>query len=455
MPIGRVMTGALATLALWLSVSAAAPLAAAAGTPGGPAAVAAARSSVPQAPAELRAVLLGLEDRYVSLLVRPDAGCSAAERARARLEPLRRAAVGVGQRAGVRRLVRAIGAMSVALGRLAGAVEACAARDRASAPAVIGASFPGPVPPPDRQPAALPITLADVVAGAPLDASGVLGPLTLSERVATVALADLAGGYCARAGAVCVGLDRALLDGSLRALLRRDVLQVLLGDVAALDLEALLAHLQAVSGRGDLGGLVAVERAGERVLRLRLTGPLAALGGAAGVEAVVIGRLQVVPEPPAPSLPPPPVAGVAIRPVDQPLLGRRLIVAMNRARAARRLPALRHSARLARPAQGHSRLLTARRSLDHDGPPGAPFYTRLVRAGFPVTVAMGENLAVVAGCDPVSVGEVVGLWLSSPRHRANLLSRTFALTGIGVASTPGCGLTFYTADFVGRGRPRR
>jgi uncharacterized protein YkwD len=344
--------------------------------------------------------------------------------------------------------------MSGALTRLAGAFEVCAARVRASVPAVFGASLPGPFPP--RQPAALPITLADVLAGAVLDASAALGPMVLPQRLEVVDLADLAGGRCARTGGVCVGFDRALLDASLKSLLRRDVLEVLVADVAALDLEALLVHLQAVLGRGDLGGLVAVEGVGERGLRLRLTGPLAALAGAAGVPAVVVGRLQVVPEPPAPiPPPPPPVSGVAARPVDQPLLGRRLMVAMNRARTGRRLPALRHSALLARPAQGHSRLLSGLGYLEHDGPPGSPFYTRLVRAGFPVTLPMGENLAMIPGCHPAAAGQVVRLWLSSPAHRANLLSRSFALIGIGAASLPGCGTTIYTADFVGRPRARR
>jgi hypothetical protein len=87
--------------------------------------------------------------------------------------------------------------------------------------------------------------------------------------------------------------------------------------------------------------------------------------------------------------------------------------AMNRTRAARRLPPLRRSPPLARPAQAHSSRLSGLGYLAHQGAGGAPFYTRLVAAGVSPLQPMGENLAMVPGCDPEGVREAVRLWLAS------------------------------------------
>lgn len=129
---------------------------------------------------------------------------------------------------------------------------------------------------------------------------------------------------------------------------------------------------------------------------------------------------------------------------------RALLTAVNDARAERGIPSLRPYWVLARPARSHSITLAREDRLDHDGADGRPFWSRLVAAGFPRSRWMGENLAMVPGCDLAAAREVVRLWLASPGHRENLLSRKFRYLGTGTASVdPGCRMTVFTADFGG------
>jgi uncharacterized protein YkwD len=128
---------------------------------------------------------------------------------------------------------------------------------------------------------------------------------------------------------------------------------------------------------------------------------------------------------------------------------RALLKAMNAARAAHRLPALRPSSTLARPAREHSAALERRGLLEHEGPNRAPFWKRLVAAGYPASRAMAENLAMVPGCGAATAREAVRLWLGSPGHRANLLSPRYRWVGVGAALTAPCDQVVYTADFGG------
>lgn len=141
--------------------------------------------------------------------------------------------------------------------------------------------------------------------------------------------------------------------------------------------------------------------------------------------------------------------GVAGELQRHPTLERAIMSEMNRARAGAGLPALRRVAPLARPARAHSAWLARTGAFQHEGPGGTPFWSRLVDAGFPRSARMGENLALASGCAPSSARHVVRLWLRSPGHRANLLSPRFRLAGVGVVSTPGCGVTLVTADYGG------
>jgi uncharacterized protein YkwD len=120
---------------------------------------------------------------------------------------------------------------------------------------------------------------------------------------------------------------------------------------------------------------------------------------------------------------------------------------MNAVRAAHGRRALRVAGPLARPARSHSRYLLRTGLFTHDGPGGAPFHQRLVRAGFPRGRAMAENIAQAPGCGPRAARETVRMWMASPGHRANLLDPRFRWVGTGAASPGGCSSTLLTADF--------
>jgi len=163
-----------------------------------------------------------------------------------------------------------------------------------------------------------------------------------------------------------------------------------------------------------------------------------------------------------------PAADAASEPVTraQPALERALMRQMNRARTIRGLKPLRTRASLHRAARKHSAHLAVLGRLEHDGPGGAPFWTRMVAAGYPARATMGENLALVGGCgrppgyiqlrrtaraaaNDRQARRVVRLWLNSPRHRANLLSPAFRFAGAGTVSDGRCAATVYTADYGG------
>ena len=124
-----------------------------------------------------------------------------------------------------------------------------------------------------------------------------------------------------------------------------------------------------------------------------------------------------------------------------------LVAEMNRARAERGRRPLRSIATLARPARDQSRYLIGLGTLDHDGPDGSPFWTRLVAAGFPGDRTLAENLAMVPGCGVAAAAQTVRIWLDSPGHRANLLSPRFRWVGAGAASDTDCSETIITADY--------
>jgi uncharacterized protein YkwD len=120
---------------------------------------------------------------------------------------------------------------------------------------------------------------------------------------------------------------------------------------------------------------------------------------------------------------------------------------MNRVRAKRGLRALRARATLTRPARAHSRYLLQRGTIAHEGPGGAPFWTRLVAAGYPRNRTMGENLAMTYGSGLEVARRTVRLWMGSPGHRANLLNPRFRHTGAGVARSADFSMVILTADY--------
>lgn len=128
---------------------------------------------------------------------------------------------------------------------------------------------------------------------------------------------------------------------------------------------------------------------------------------------------------------------------------RALVAEMNEVRADHGRSPLRRVSTLTRAARGHSRGMAARGVLTHDGPTGRPFWTRVVAAGYPRDRAMAENIAQVPRCGVAAARLTVRLWMNSPAHRANLLSRRYRTVGAGVACAPRRGLAMVTADYGG------
>lgn len=126
-----------------------------------------------------------------------------------------------------------------------------------------------------------------------------------------------------------------------------------------------------------------------------------------------------------------------------------LLKEVNKARTSRGLAPLRLSTVLSRPARQHSAYLARTGQLDHNGADGRPFYVRLYKAGFPRTRAVGENLGLSGGCATDLAKTMVDMWLDSPGHRKNLLSRQFKVVGIAVVAATDCNSTVYATDFGG------
>jgi uncharacterized protein YkwD len=123
--------------------------------------------------------------------------------------------------------------------------------------------------------------------------------------------------------------------------------------------------------------------------------------------------------------------------------GERAVVrAINRARAAHGLRALRGARRLARAADAHTRSMLRTDSFSH----GA-FASRLRR--YTHARRIGETIAMSSRC---SASRIVRMWLNSAPHRAVLLSGTFRRVGIGRRrGSLGAGRTcVVTADFASR-----
>jgi uncharacterized protein YkwD len=108
--------------------------------------------------------------------------------------------------------------------------------------------------------------------------------------------------------------------------------------------------------------------------------------------------------------------GVASASAERDALG-----ALNQIRNAHGLPALRHSAALAESAGRYARRMLRREYFGHAA--SIPVASRFSAAG--------ETLAWHVGHAPRARRTVI-LWMTSPPHRAALLSRRFRLVGMGM-----------------------
>jgi uncharacterized protein YkwD len=115
---------------------------------------------------------------------------------------------------------------------------------------------------------------------------------------------------------------------------------------------------------------------------------------------------------------------------------------INRTRNAYGLPRLRFSRALFRVADAHSHDLAAHGTFSHSSSDGTSFADRLRRVSR--ARLMGETLVEMAG--RATAQRVVQAWMSSPQHRAELLTRGFRRVGVGGARR-GSWL-IVTADFT-------
>jgi uncharacterized protein YkwD len=133
----------------------------------------------------------------------------------------------------------------------------------------------------------------------------------------------------------------------------------------------------------------------------------------------------------------------------------RLLREINTTRAAHGLRGLRWSRRLTAAANQHSASMAAKGYFSHESANGGSFWRRI--AGFYGyrgyrQWSVGENL--LWSSPSVSPGGALQMWMNSPPHRENLLSRSWreiGLSAVHANSAPGVyggrAVTVVTADF--------
>jgi uncharacterized protein YkwD len=137
-----------------------------------------------------------------------------------------------------------------------------------------------------------------------------------------------------------------------------------------------------------------------------------------------------------------------------------LLAQVNSFRAAHGLSRLRVSAGLTAAANAHSTQMARLGFFGHDSANGQSFSRRIARSYTPRgfrSWSVGENL--VWGGPDIAAARAFRLWLSSPSHRANLLTarwREVGLVAVHSTSAPGVygggPATVVTLDFGARSR---
>jgi uncharacterized protein YkwD len=147
------------------------------------------------------------------------------------------------------------------------------------------------------------------------------------------------------------------------------------------------------------------------------------------------------------------VAAPAAASRGRPAPNARFVAALNAQRVAHGLPRLRSDPRLAAAALAHSREMLIDGYYEHDSFDGTSFWQR-IRSYYDART-VGENLLAVS--PDVTAPRAVALWMSSRRHRENVLDPTFRAVGISAVHVPvaprifgGGPVTVVTADFASR-----
>jgi uncharacterized protein YkwD len=121
---------------------------------------------------------------------------------------------------------------------------------------------------------------------------------------------------------------------------------------------------------------------------------------------------------PAPTPTPPPA--------NEPNIKHRLITIHN----DNRLIPLTENSRLSFAAQSHADWMAANRTMSHRGAGGSSPGQRIKATGYQWST-YGENVA----WGQATPNEVMRVWLTSPGHRRNIKSGSFAEIGIGIAKS--------------------
>ncbi|MCW3006048.1 MAG: polymerase, partial [Solirubrobacterales bacterium] len=123
---------------------------------------------------------------------------------------------------------------------------------------------------------------------------------------------------------------------------------------------------------------------------------------------------------------------------------------VNAQRANAGLSQLGDNGQLQAAAQGHSDDMVARGYFSHTSADGRDMTARIQAAGY-VGQTWGENIAWGGG-SLATPAQIVGNWMNSAGHRANILNGAYSDSGIGVAigTPPGGQGATYTHDFGSR-----
>ena len=132
-----------------------------------------------------------------------------------------------------------------------------------------------------------------------------------------------------------------------------------------------------------------------------------------------------------------------------------LVGGINSVRREHGLKPLVTSAKLAKAATQHTREMGVAGYFEHESFDSTPFWKRIAR-WYPSKNwsfwSVGENLVYAA--PNLTAREAVKMWLNSPEHRANMLSRTWREIGISAIHFDGAPgaydgqpVTIVTADF--------
>ena len=127
---------------------------------------------------------------------------------------------------------------------------------------------------------------------------------------------------------------------------------------------------------------------------------------------------------------------------------RRAFEVTNQERVKNGLAPLSWDHELCRMARAHSQAMAKQGFFSHETPEGLRLRDRALATGIPRFRVLGENIAYNQGFkDPGAFA--VERWMVSPGHRANILSKEYESSAVGVFVTPD-GIVYLTQVFITR-----